>query len=243
MPLVKQGLDFLFRLGQQLFAVHRLQALVGVLVEKSIQHGAGLFAVFGEDVALADLLGAFDAFAKLLLGFTASESVMLAMIMVMLLIALILGCFIDPVAITMICVPIFIPVLNSLGIDIFTRHGKRIRGLTEPGKQVLIAGLDTDYLGRPFPPIPELLSLAESITKTLAICMRCGNPAKHTQRLAYRERLAAGQAIGSGSVEVSLAPNCADGKYTHGTLVSLTPLPAPKIVASSPTPATCGMPR
>jgi thymidine kinase len=55
--------------------------------------------------------------------------------------------------------------------------------LADSGKQVIVAGLDTDYLGRPFSPIPELLALAESITKTLAICMRCGNPAKHTQRL------------------------------------------------------------
>ncbi len=55
--------------------------------------------------------------------------------------------------------------------------------LADMGKQVIIAGLDTDYLGRPFSPMPELLCLAESITKTLAICMRCGNPAKHTQRL------------------------------------------------------------
>lgn len=55
--------------------------------------------------------------------------------------------------------------------------------LADSGKQVIIAGLDTDYMGRPFPPVPELLCLAESITKTLAICMRCGNPAKHTQRL------------------------------------------------------------
>lgn len=55
--------------------------------------------------------------------------------------------------------------------------------LADSGKQVIIGGLDTDYLGRPFTPMPELLCLAESITKTLAICMRCGNPAKHTQRL------------------------------------------------------------
>jgi thymidine kinase len=55
--------------------------------------------------------------------------------------------------------------------------------LADSGKQVIIAGLDTDYLGRPFPPVPDLLALAETITKTLAICMRCGNPAKHTQRL------------------------------------------------------------
>jgi thymidine kinase len=61
--------------------------------------------------------------------------------------------------------------------------------LADSGKQVIAAGLDTDYLGRPFAPIPELLALAESITKTLAICMRCGNPAKHTQRLVASDEL------------------------------------------------------
>ncbi|MCC6293616.1 MAG: thymidine kinase [Bryobacterales bacterium] len=61
--------------------------------------------------------------------------------------------------------------------------------LADSGKQVLIAGLDTDYMGRPFVPIPDLLCLAESITKTLAICMRCGNLAKHTQRLVEAEDL------------------------------------------------------
>jgi len=55
--------------------------------------------------------------------------------------------------------------------------------LADSGKQVIIAGLDTDYMGRPFVPIPDLLCIAESITKMLAICLRCGNPAKHTQRL------------------------------------------------------------
>ena len=55
--------------------------------------------------------------------------------------------------------------------------------LADSGKQVIVAGLDTDYMGRPFAPIPDLLAHAESITKTLAICVRCGNPAKHTQRL------------------------------------------------------------
>jgi thymidine kinase len=61
--------------------------------------------------------------------------------------------------------------------------------LADSGKQVIVAGLDTDYLGRPFPPLPELLALGESITKTLAICVRCGNPAKHTQRLRGSEDL------------------------------------------------------
>jgi thymidine kinase len=61
--------------------------------------------------------------------------------------------------------------------------------LADSGKQVIIAGLDTDYMGRPFAPIPDLLCLAESITKTLAICLRCGNPAKHTQRLVESDDL------------------------------------------------------
>ena len=61
--------------------------------------------------------------------------------------------------------------------------------LADSGKQVIIAGLDTDFMGRPFTPVPDLLALAESITKTLAICMRCGNPAKHTQRLTGSDDL------------------------------------------------------
>jgi thymidine kinase len=61
--------------------------------------------------------------------------------------------------------------------------------LADSGKQVIVAGLDTDYMGRPFTPVPELLALAESITKTLAICVRCGNPAKHTQRLVNSDDL------------------------------------------------------
>jgi thymidine kinase len=63
------------------------------------------------------------------------------------------------------------------------------QSLADSGKQVIVAGLDTDYMGRPFVPIPDLLCLAESITKTLAICVRCGNPAKHTQRLVASDDL------------------------------------------------------
>lgn len=62
-------------------------------------------------------------------------------------------------------------------------------GLADRGKRIIVAGLDTDYLGRPFHPIPELLAVADDITKTLAICMQCGNPAKHTQRLVANEDL------------------------------------------------------
>lgn len=77
--------------------------------------------------------------------------------------------------------------------------------LADSGKQVIIAGLDTDFMGRPFPPIPDLLALAESITKTLAICMRCGNPAKHTQRLAGTEDLIV---VGAGGLYEARCRRC-----------------------------------
>jgi thymidine kinase len=51
------------------------------------------------------------------------------------------------------------------------------------GKRVIVAGLDLDYMGRPFGPMPELMCSAEYVTKQLAICMICGDPANFTQRL------------------------------------------------------------
>jgi thymidine kinase len=55
--------------------------------------------------------------------------------------------------------------------------------LADSGKRVIVAGLDQDFRGRPFDPMPQLLAIAEYITKTLAICVRCGAPANRTQRL------------------------------------------------------------
>jgi thymidine kinase len=55
--------------------------------------------------------------------------------------------------------------------------------LADRGKRVIVAGLDKDYLGKPFDPMPQMLAIAEYITKTLAICMVCGSPANHTQRI------------------------------------------------------------
>jgi thymidine kinase len=85
------------------------------------------------------------------------------------------------------------PRTQVIGIDEANFMGPELTDvaaqLADAGKQVIISGLDTDYMGRPFPPIPDLLCIAESITKTLAICMRCGNPAKHTQRLAGSDDL------------------------------------------------------
>src|SRR5690349_6658076 len=55
--------------------------------------------------------------------------------------------------------------------------------LADSGQRVIVAGLDQDSLGRPFEPMPQLLAIAEYITRTLAICVVCGQPANHTQRL------------------------------------------------------------
>ena len=59
--------------------------------------------------------------------------------------------------------------------------------LAERGKRVIIAGLDMDYLGKPFGPIPHLLAVAEYITKVHAICSRCGNLATHSYRTVQED--------------------------------------------------------
>jgi thymidine kinase len=80
-----------------------------------------------------------------------------------------------------------------VGIDEAQFLGEALLGtatnLANLGKRVIVAGLDTDFLGRPFEPMPRLLAMAEEITKLLAICVRCGNPAMHTQRLVASEDL------------------------------------------------------
>jgi len=65
--------------------------------------------------------------------------------------------------------------------------------LANEGKRVHVAGLDQDYRGIPFEPMPQLLAIAEYITKTLAICVVCGNPADKTQRkIISAERVVVG---------------------------------------------------
>lgn len=56
--------------------------------------------------------------------------------------------------------------------------------LAAEGVRVIVAGLDQDFKGRPFEPIPQLLAVAEYITKNLAICVKCGAPANRSQRIA-----------------------------------------------------------
>lgn len=57
------------------------------------------------------------------------------------------------------------------------------------GVRVIIAGLDMDYRGKPFGPIPKLLSIAEYVTKVHAICVRCGSLANYTHRLSEDDKL------------------------------------------------------
>jgi thymidine kinase len=65
--------------------------------------------------------------------------------------------------------------------------------LANKGKRVIVAGLDQDYTGKPFGPMPQLLAIAEYITKLSAICVKCGNPANRTQRLTHdKEKVVVG---------------------------------------------------
>lgn len=58
-----------------------------------------------------------------------------------------------------------------------------VNALANAGKRVIIGGLDTDFRGEPFGPMPRLLAIAESVTKLTAICVVSGEPATRTQRL------------------------------------------------------------
>lgn len=84
--------------------------------------------------------------------------------------------------------------------------------LADMGKRIVIAGLDTDYLGRPFHPMPELLAVADEITKTLAICVQCGNPAKHTQRLVASEDLIV---VGASGLYEARCRRCFEPNLAH----------------------------
>jgi thymidine kinase len=68
-----------------------------------------------------------------------------------------------------------------------------VERLADRGVRVIVAGLDQDYAGKPFEPVPQLLCIAEYVTKSLAICSRCGAPAGRSQRLvASHDRVVVG---------------------------------------------------
>jgi thymidine kinase len=77
--------------------------------------------------------------------------------------------------------------------------------LARRGMRVIIAGLDQDYTGRPFEPMPQLLAVAEYITKTHAICVRCGQPANYSQRTFESEERVA---VGAGGMYEARCRRC-----------------------------------
>jgi thymidine kinase len=84
-----------------------------------------------------------------------------------------------------------------IGIDegqFFDTDIVRVCGhLADLGKRVIVAGLDMDFRGQPFGPMPELLAVAEEVEKMHAICARCGAEASYTQRLsASKEQVVVG---------------------------------------------------
>jgi thymidine kinase len=96
--------------------------------------------------------------------------------------------------------------------------------LADRGKRVIVAGLDQDYLGKPFEPMPQLLAIAEYITKTLAICMVCGNPANHTQRLvASADRVL----LGASGLYEARCRACFDPSLSLPSVAQETPTSTP----------------
>ena len=64
-----------------------------------------------------------------------------------------------------------------------------VQTLANRGIRVIIAGLDTDFMGKPFGPMPALMAVAEEVQKVHAICVKCGSPANHSHRLSESNQL------------------------------------------------------
>lgn len=83
-----------------------------------------------------------------------------------------------------------------------------VEELANRGIRVIVAGLDCDFRGEPFQNMPELLALAEDVTKLTAICMRCGAPATRTQRLVNGEPASYDDPIIIVGASESYEPRC-----------------------------------
>lgn len=106
--------------------------------------------------------------------------------------------------------------------------------LARRGRRVLIAGLDQDYRGEPFEPIPQLMAVAEFVTKLHAICVVCGAPANHSQRVsAHEDRLVVG-------AKEAYEPRCRK-HFVPPTLRAPAP-PAGLPAADRPHPVPAGQP-
>ena len=81
-----------------------------------------------------------------------------------------------------------VEIAKRTGATVFTCN-ETAGWLASQGIRVIVAGLDMDYTGRPFGPMPALMAVAEHVTKVHAICVRCGDPAQYSHRLKADPRL------------------------------------------------------
>ena len=83
--------------------------------------------------------------------------------------------------------------VHVVGIDEAQFFGEKLVEVAEilanRGVRVVIAGLDTDFKGKPFGPMPALMAIAEDVQKVHAICVKCGNLANHSHRLSHSKKL------------------------------------------------------
>lgn len=113
------------------------------------------------------------------------------------------------------------PDTEVVGIDEGQFFGNELvavaNELARRGVRVIIAGLDQDYTGKPWEPMPQLLAVAEYITKTHAICMKCGQPANYSQRTFESEERVA---VGASGMYEARCRRCfvphADAPTVHG---------------------------
>ena len=87
--------------------------------------------------------------------------------------------------------------------------------LVATGKNVIVAGLDLDYLGRPFEPIPSLMLRAEYVTKSLAVCHKCGGPGLFTQRVVDSDELVVIGATGAYEARCRRCYDPSEAKQTQ----------------------------
>lgn len=83
--------------------------------------------------------------------------------------------------------------VDVIGIDEAQFFGNELvdvcQQLANQGIRVIVAGLDMDFLGKPFGPMPDLMAIAEDVTKVHAICMRCGSLAQYSHRTIAGDKL------------------------------------------------------
>jgi thymidine kinase len=85
------------------------------------------------------------------------------------------------------------------------------RTLADGGVRVIVAGLDMDFMGKPFGPMPTLMAQAEYVTKVHAICVRCGNLAHHSHRLSASDKLVV---LGEKDVYEPICRHCFNEEMT-----------------------------